>query len=65
MFLIWESEETGVNSRSLIDKHIEDENTDENENFLKDIRFIGDRYQVKLPWIGSENTPPLTGNYDL
>ena len=27
----WESEETGVNSGSLIDKHIEDENTDEHE----------------------------------
>ena len=25
----WESEETGVNSRSFIDKRIEDENTDE------------------------------------
>ena len=45
----WESEETGVNSRSLTDKHIEDENTDEHENFLKDICLVGDRYQVKLP----------------
>ena len=61
----WESEETGVNSRSFIDKRIEDENTDEHENFLKDIRFVGNRYQVKLPWIDAESMPSLTGNYDL
>ena len=61
----WESEETGVNSRSFMDKRIEDENTDEHENFLKDIRFVGNRYQVKLPWIDAENMPSLTGNYDL
>ena len=61
----WESEETGVNSRSLIDKHIEDQSTDEHEHFLKVIRFVGNRYQVKLPWIEAENMPPLTGNYDL
>ena len=65
----WESEETGVNSRSFIDKCIEDENTDEHENFLTDIatdiRFVGNRYQVKLPWIDAENMPSLTGNYDL
>ena len=61
----WESKETGVNSRSFIDKRIEDENTDEHENFLKDIRFVGNRYQVKLPWIDAENMPSSTGNYDL
>ena len=61
----WKSEETGVNSRSFIDKRIEDENTDEHENFLKDIRFVGNRHQVKLPWIDAENMPSLTGNYDM
>ena len=61
----WESEETGVNSRSLVDKHTEDENTDEHENLLKDIRFVGNRYQVKLACVEAENVPLLTGNYDL
>ena len=61
----WESKEAGVNSRSFIDKRIEDGNTDEHENFLKDIRFVGNQYQVKLPWIDAENMPSLTGNYDL
>ena len=32
---------------------------------MKDIRFEDDRYQVKLPWIETDNMPPLTGNYDL
>ena len=61
----WEIEETGVKGQ-LTEKHIEDENqADEHENFVKDIRFEDDRYQVKLPWIETDNMPPLTGNYDL
>ena len=61
----WEIEETGVKSQ-LKEKHIEDENqADEHENFMKDICFEDDRYQVKLPWIETDNMPPLTGNYDL
>ena len=61
----WEIEETGVKGQ-FTEKHIEDENqADEHENFVKDIRFEDDRYQVKLPWIETDNMPPLTGNYDL
>ena len=61
----WEIEETGVKGQ-LTDKHIEDENqADKYENFVKDIRFEDDRYQVKLPWIETDNVPPLTGNNDL
>ena len=61
----WEIEETGVKGQ-LTEKHIEDENqADEHENFVKDIRFEDDRHQVKLPWIETDNMPPLTGNYDL
>ena len=61
----WKIEETGAKSQ-LKEKHIEDENqADEHENFVKDIRFEDDRYQVKLPWIETDNMPPLTGNYDL
>ena len=61
----WESKGTGANSRSFIDKRIEDENTDKHENFLKDICFVGNQYHVKLPWIDAESMPSLTGNYDL
>ena len=62
---VWEIEETGVKSQ-LKEKHIEDENqADELENFAKDIRFEGDRYQAKLQWIETDNMPPLMGNYDL
>ena len=44
----WEIEETGVKGQ-LTEKHIEDENqADEHENFVKDISFEDDRYQVKL-----------------
>ena len=61
----WEIEETGVKGQ-FTEKHIEDENqADEHENFVKDIPFEDDRYQVKLPWIETDNMPPLTGNYDL
>ena len=55
----WEIEESGVKGQ-FTEKHTEDENqADEHENFVKDIRFEDDRYQVKLPWIETDNMPPV------
>ena len=52
----WETESIGIRS-------IEEADISEANNFLKDIRFTGERYEVGLPWI--QDRPEIESDYDL
>ena len=52
----WETESIGI-------KSIEEGGNPDGSNFLKDIRFTGERYEVGLPWI--EDRPEIGNDFDL
>jgi hypothetical protein len=52
----WETESIGI-------KSIEEAGSPDGSDFLKDIRFTGERYEVGLPWI--EDRPEIGNDFDL
>ena len=52
----WETESIGI-------KSIEEAGSPDGSNFLKDIRFTGERYEVGLPWI--KDRPEIGNDFDF
>ncbi|KAK3754303.1 hypothetical protein QZH41_006636 [Actinostola sp. cb2023] len=53
----WETESIGINDPLQQQQH------DDDGGFVRDIRFNGERYEVRLPW--KENCPKIDNDYEL